>query len=259
MGTIAVTPNVGLSRVELDIQFATTVSQVRVGRRDPSGFTTLIRQGDPFTVTSGRGLLYDYEAPLDVDISYTATQVTPPGNEVAASATIKLASDGHSWLKDPGLPSMNLRVGVSALPTLTRAARGNALAVVGRAAPVVLTDIQSAPTGVVTLYSLTDTGRNGLLALMSRGSVLLLSTPAAYGFGSQYIVLGEVTENRVGLAPEASRTWDLPFTVVERPPGLSKPATTKNLWSDVRDFYGAWGTLTARGISWQVLAVEGVS
>jgi hypothetical protein len=243
VGTIVATvrPDAG---VLLDITFATSVTAIRLSRLDPSGFTTLIRAGDPVTLVAGHALVYDYEAPLDVEVSYNATQVTPPGSETAASNTVTVAQgEKYSWLKDPGTPSRNLRVPVTtSIEDLTASARAGTFDIINRASPVVVSAMRKAPQGQIVVHTNTDTERQYMWELMRRGQVLLFQTPAKYAWGSQYIHVGDVVEARVGLAMEPARRWTLPFTIVDRPAGLATapPGTS---WTDVKGAYTAWGTM----------------
>src|SRR5262245_55174247 len=132
----AVRPDAG---VNLTITMSASVTSVTLVRYDPSGFSTYIRAGNTVALTGGQAIVYDFEAPLDVDVYYVATQATPAGSETATSNTVQVVSGGWSWLKDPGIPTRNLRIPiVTSIAELTRPARSGVFDIINRTAPVVV-------------------------------------------------------------------------------------------------------------------------
>lgn len=250
MGTITLAP-VDVAGMRLNLSFAASVTAVRVYRYDPSGFVQYIRSGDTLTLTGGQASIVDYEAPLDTDVKWEAIQVTPPGAEVATSAFARVDSDGYSYLKDPGYPSRNLRVPVTtSVATLNYAARAGVFNVIDRATPIVVTALRQAATGPIVLHTLTEEDRLAMYRLLSPGKVLLFQTPPEFGWGSQYIHVGEVEEARVGLAMEQSRKWTLPVVVTDRPYGIATTKIGRN-WSDVKTTWLTWGDLKASAKTWK--------
>lgn len=246
--------------VKLDIAFPATVTKVSVGRYDPSGFVQLIRNGSQVTLAGGLATIYDYEAPLDVNVRYIATQMVPPGppTEVAESAVKVIPSQGLSWLKDPALPSKNmpLRI-ITSIAQLSRPSRAGVFNILDRTYPVVVTNKRQAPIGEMVCHTLSDQERTGMTDLLARGSILLLQTPGAYGWGSQYVYVSDAVESRVGLAMEQARRWTLPFVVVDRPEGLTEGAANPKTWQAVKDIYATWDALAATGKTWDQLLEEG--
>lgn len=260
MGTMTATVNAALAKVTLDITMAASVTTITVGRRGPDGFTTLIRYGEGIPTPGGHVVIDDFEAPLDVPIDYVATQVTPTGTETATSAIVMLTSGGYSWLKDPAYPSMNFRIPITtSIQTLQRPARAGVFRILDRDKPVTITTVRQSPNGELVLHTNTDSERVSLTNLLARGTTLLLQVPAVYAesASNNYVYVADVTETRVGLAMEQARRWSLPFTVVDRPEGLTGQPASGKTWGDVKTKYATWGDLAASGKTWQQLLEEG--
>ena len=259
MATIEATVDATNAKVTLDITFAPTVNTITVGRRDPNGFTTLIRYGEAIPLDdAGHVLIEDHEAPFDVALHYLAVQVDPPGSEQGQSQDVIVPSYGYSWLKDPGYPSMNIRIDVvTSIAQLDRPHRAGVFNILDRTNPIVVSARRSGPLGELVCHTLTDGTRTSLRDLLARGSILQLSTPAAYGFGSEYIHVGDTEEVRVGLAMRPERRWVMPFIVVDRPDGLSVQPTEEKTWQAVKETYASWAELTASGKTYQQLLEEG--
>lgn len=259
LGLLA-TPMPASGGVELLATFEPTVTQITIGRHDPSGFVTLIRYGDRIPLNGGSVKVYDYEAPLDVPVYYTATQVSPAGPPVQTydSNVVTMTSGGQSWLKDPGYPSLNMTIPIiTSIETLTRPIRSGMFTIIDRPAPIVVTSRRQTPMGMLVMHTLTDAQRISLTDLLARGTTLLLQTAPEYGFGSRYVHIGDVTESRVGLAMEPARRWELPFTVVDRPEGLAINPSIAKTWGAVKTAYATWGDLAAAGKTWAQLLEEG--
>lgn len=257
MGTIEATPNADRSYVRLVIQFNPAVTQIQIGRIDPTGFTDIIRAGTVVDLSGGAVVVYDYEAPLDLPVTYTATQVTPATTtpETARSAEVTLASNTYTWLKDPGLPTRNQRLDeVKGIASLTRPARAGVFHIIDRTHPIVVSARREGRVGELVFHTATDIQREAMVTLLSRGTVLLLQTPANYGFGSAYVHVSDALEERVGiLGSEPTRRWTLPITMVDRPAGLAT-LPIWNTWANVASTYATWSDLVDTGKTWYQVA-----
>jgi hypothetical protein len=256
---VTATANINEGKVTVAIALTGTVTKVQVGRMDPSGFVELIRYGDLVDTPGGALTLDDFEVPLDTSVYYVVTEKVPVG-PTTASNKVTLASNGYSWLKDPGYPSMNVKIPVvTSLQTLTRASRTGVFNILDRVNPIVVSAKRQGPTAELIVHTLSNAQRIAMRDLVARGTTLLLQTPPAYGFGSEYIAISDVDEVRVGLASEQSRRWNLPFIVVDRPEGLSSAPTIANRWADVKATYATWADLKATGKTWDQLLQNGVA
>lgn len=234
------------------------ITAVTVGRNDPSGFQQLLRYGSSVPVVGGVVDVLDYEAPMDVPVTYVVTQLTPTGNGSGTSASVTLQSKGKTWLKDPSYPTRNFVVPVvTSIQQLTRPARAGVFEIIDRATPIVVNSVRGSGRGTLVCYTLTDDQRAQMVDILARGTVLLLQSPPAYGWGSVYVSVGDAVESRVGLAYEQSRMWTLPFTVVDRPEGVSTAPVVDKSWQAVKTKYGTWGDLIATGKTNDQLLQEG--
>lgn len=230
--------------VRLVIQYEnTTTPSCIVGRVDNTGFTQLIRAGYDVPLVSGGTIIYDYEAPLDVAVYYvTGTAYDANGNLVVAAQTpqVTVHSHGFTWLKDPGIPTRNMRLDeVEDIPEMTRAARGGLFHIIDRTHPIAVTSKREGRTGELHFATATAVQRQALITMLARGQILLLQTPGEAGFGSAYIYVGDVVESRFGVMSEQTRKWTLPITMVDRPVGLatSPPGA---VWQTVKDRFNTW-------------------
>lgn len=189
-----------------------------VSRLDPDGVYRPVRAGNPVQLDGDRRWsVDDYDAPLDVPVSYVATNGVA-GDDVATAGPVTLPSNGVAWLKHVGRPTLNQRVQLDAAPDLTRSANGALYPVLGRAAPVATTDTRSAGKGVISFHTETAAQTAAILALFADGSVLQLAMPGNSGVGSLFILPGDLTESRLThYAAMPDRAWRLDFTVTERP------------------------------------------
>lgn len=261
MASIVATVLPDRAGVSLAINFvAEGATQVSVGRNDPDGFSYLLRAGDKVTLSAGLATVEDFEAPLDVPVSYVATKVTPapPPAASATSAVVTIPSNDLVWLKDPAYPSRNMVVPiVTSIPQLLSVSRAGVFPILDRAAPIVVANRRQLPTGTLTIHTLTDGQRQQVADLMARGSVVMLQANPSTGWGSRYIHVTDVTEARVGLVSEPARRWSMPFLVVDRPEGLSVAATTAKTWASVKAIYPTWADLKATAKTWEQLLEDG--
>lgn len=240
-------------QITVDWPAATTAT---VSRVDPDGTRVPIRGGDNLSLPGGVAIRYDYEAPLDVPVSYVATSPDVPDVEVT-SAQVTVASGGRAWLKHPGKPTLNRALAhFRALGAGTYPVTRGVFAVEGRADPVVVSSVRR------TLHDSTAMFRTGtaleeadVSALLADGSALLLQTPAGWRWGSRYVSVGDVDVAPFApLLPTDPRVvWTLPLTVVARPSGLAEAGPGLS-WGDLMGRYSTWGDLYDTGATWQDVA-----
>lgn len=240
-------PNARVS-VALSWTSAPVPATATVQRVNPDGTIVPVRGADPATLVAGAWVGDDFEAPLDEPFYYQATSSDRPG-VVVTSPTYTMASGGATWLKHPGRPFLNTKVEVGLPPDLTRPVAQGVFEVLGRSRPIAVTMLRNSERGTLVLNTHTDADRVALLGLLEDGNPLFLSTPGGYGIGSVYVAVGEVTEQRltrVGRTPD--RQFNLPFTVVDRPPGTA--LAVGNSWSDVLGAYASWSQLLLTEGTW---------
>lgn len=259
--TLTATPDPANARVLLQLTWTTPGTQwatATVTRVNGDGSTEVVRSANPATLVAGAWLDYDYDPGLDEVVSYLATSPEEPG-VVIESAQVTVASGGQTWLKHPGKPALNRTVQPTRPPDLTRPIDMGVFPVLGRRLPVAVSATRRSATGTLELTSATDDERAGLLNLFVDGAVLLLATPGGYGLGRLFLAVGDVDEQRpAGAAPEPTRVWQVPFTVVGAPVGSVLAAG--NSYSDVQGTYASYGDLLeAEGTYEALLAGVGSS
>jgi len=232
MSVITVTATVEASnsppRVRLDVADtgAPSITTVNITRLDPNGETVPVRtpDGNPLTLNSNAGLLYDYEMPYGAAVTYSSQET--PGN-VTTPVTVP---ETRIWLVHPGVPAVSMPVTVASFGERTRSAKQGVFYPMGRATPVVITDgaRKSAESTLElstrTLQELTD-----FEELTQDSGILLLNVPAGLGWGvtTSYISVGDITETRLmDYAGEPRRYLTLPFVTVDRPAGGSQSQRT---------------------------------
>lgn len=195
--------------VQRSIDAGVTWSYVR-------GYTRFAVSTSPITVT-------DYESPPGVAAVYRARATYQlAGLDIASSwvssASVTWTSVSDYWLKDLRVPTRNLTVRIRALDTLHRARRQGRFAVLGRADPVVVSDVRSLSSGTLVLRTLTDADSVALNLLLST-DIVLLQAPTGLAPGSMYLAVGDVDEVRAvadyGLA--TARFWSIDFVEVAVP------------------------------------------
>lgn len=233
--TATVEPSTTPPRVRLNIADTGTpaITATTITRQNPDGTTTTVRtpDGQALVLTSSAGLLYDYEAPFQAAVTYSSvespTQVTTP-------VTVP---ENRIWLIDPGVPNLSMPITVAVFGDLTRRVNRGVFYPMGRSAPVVQTDgTRKATEGSLQVKTMSLAEIAALNAVTASGSPLLLNVPAtfAWGVSSGYISIADVVEQRlVEYAPEVTRYFNLPYTVVDRPIGGTQAQRT---YADLLDF-----------------------
>lgn len=237
--SVTVTPTVEASnvppRVRLDVAASAGETSTTVLRLDANGTTVPVRttDGNPLPLSSGVGLLYDYEVPFQTAVEYSTVET--PGT-ISASVTVP---EGRIWLENPGVPSLSMPIGMM-LPSLmseTYAVKQGVFYPMGRSSPIVVTDgarSSAQSTLVVLVETLNDI--KAIRTLVADAGVLLLNIPASLNLGLDtcYIAVAEVQINRLtDVNANPTRTVTMPFVVVDRPAGGSQAQRTL---ADLLDF-----------------------
>jgi hypothetical protein len=237
--SVTVTPTVEASnvppRIRLDVSASAGEASTTVLRLDANGTTVPVRttDGNPLPLSSGVGLLYDYEVPFQTSVAFSTAET--PGT-ISASVT---APEARIWLIHPGVPSLSMPVAMM-LPSLmseTYSVKQGVFYPMGRANPIVVTDgarSGAASTLVALVENLSDI--KAIRNLVADAGVLFLNIPASMnlGFDTCYIAVGEVQIARLtDVNANPSRTVSLPFVVVDRPAGGSQAQRTL---ADLLDF-----------------------
>lgn len=175
---------------------------------------------------SGTG--YDYEFVDGVENFYRVR------GEVA-SITPDL---GGVWLKSITRPFLNRMLGPAAVvdSTFSRDARMGVFDVIGRSAPVAVTDVRGGKNFGLRIISDTDQDSYTLDYLTASGDILYLHAPSAGRIPTAYVAVGTTSRKYHGVSRIS--TWLMDMTEVQAPgPEVSGSTVT-------------WGTIIANFASW---------
>jgi hypothetical protein len=195
----------------------------------------------------------DYEAPQNQTLTYFARVTdgtsTQESTLVTVAGVVDRGGDCIFGLTNPlGIVAVNV-VGV---PELRSQGRQDVVQVIGRADPVVVSDVRLYPSGTLTVATLTDDERQDVTALLADGQVIAFSPRYAdYGFSDiWYLAVSNVTEKRVSaLGNRPERFIEMEFQRVAPPPAdFVGPAF--QLWQDVLDAGTSWNTVFTSGATW---------
>lgn len=135
----------------------------------------------------------------------------------AFSATATVATTSTAWwLKDPLDSTANVAVRVEPGPQTDRIERSTAFYPLGRARPVVISDVVTGADGAVKLVTFAPSEYTALVSLMTRQRVLLLQSP----FGEQWYIrlMGDrKSQLNESTASAPYRIHDLTYLEVDTP------------------------------------------
>lgn len=263
MAAIATSPDSTTASVTLTLSGVPAgITTAYVKRVDPDGNESAIVGGDPATVSGGI-VLTDYLAPVDKPIRYKAYGPNDePGMLLVTSAPVTLLSQGKTWLKHPGQPSLNTTIqGLRGnLGSLVRDLPQGIFRPIGRKRAIVASGDRWEPTSTLSFVTWDTDQARKVRSLLDGGGVLLLQRPAVFNdLDSAYIGIGATSEDKIDgeTAFSPRRLWSMDVTVTSAPINLSKSAIG-NTWNDVVDAYESWdgaapSVMDEKG-SWYALA-----
>lgn len=239
-------------RAELAINWpgATTVT---VTRQDPAEAWP-VRYAEPATLdASGKWTGYDYELLPGVASSYTIKSAQKATTVSVTTGIFNVPAQWQTALIHPQAPSLSvpIRLYEGTGATVVRSSRQASLAVLGRARPVVITDVRSSPSTQLVIWCETAAEADALDTILADGSALRLVCDPRLGWNVNpaYIAVGDASSARAlpALATLPDRFVTLPYVEVDRPAG-SLVGTTGSSG-------GTGGTGTGSGF-WTYAAAE---
>jgi hypothetical protein len=234
MSVITVTATVEASnvppRVRLNVADtgAPSFATVNITRLDPNGETVPVRttDGNPLTMNSNAGLVYDYEMPYGSPVVYSSQET--PGN-VTAPVTVP---ETRIWLVHPGVPavSMPIELRAGSLSEESYPVTQGVFYPMGRKNPVVVNSgVRHGPESKLTVAIDSVSDLAAIRALVADAGTLLLNIPPglSLGFDTSYIAVSDIRASRLtDIGSDPYRNWDLPFVTVDRPAGGSQSQRT---------------------------------
>lgn len=226
---------------------------LRLFRVTPDGVRTEV-QGSPFktgmasaNLADGGGLatFWDSEAPFDIPVFYQVTSLCSPTVVEITSNTVTLDSDDRAWLRDPVDPTLNFAIDVDGaqfdycdeavtsvtfggLDSYDYPVASGIFDTVNAQRVQNVSMIRKRYAQALTLISKwLDPDFDQVEAILASGRTLLLSLPAAYGFGrgtnsQDYIAVSDTRASYVGVDQRLeTRVWAIPFRL-----GYAEPFPT---------------------------------
>lgn len=213
--------------------------------------------GKDFHVTNcGQLILWDFEAPMDVPVSYKVTD-DPYGDTVTSSPCV-FASGGSPWLKDPIRPCNNIKLAdcTTECPPADAvvfigheqeqyAATSAQFQVIGRRRPIDVSGVRRDAVTVVHFATITCAARDAMLAITAPGTPLLIPAFDAICWPERYLSLGDHAV--IPLSRDLRRTerlHTLPAVVVDAPPGPTC-CVSGTTWCDMCTCAETWDDFDA--------------
>lgn len=243
-----------LSRIKLAVTGASGTATYMLVDRSLDGFITseIVRGGNNMPIAGGVGNLDDYEFPAGVAITYRARTYNV-ANVLQNTFTVGITQDLTAvWLKVPAAPFLNRVVTVSKAGDKTRPARRAIHGVIGRNAPVAVSDVRLYPAFDLDLYTFTKDEEETLDLILGSGEILFFHLPSTNTcMDGGYYSVGDVTWGPPGSRARAKRKFVLPLQQVA-PPGPDVIGSSYSWLSVVAD-YATWNAVVAANASWFAL------
>lgn len=219
---------------------------------------TLVRGPDGWldgvTLTSDQLVIEDYEAPVEVVLTYRiefyTTGGASDGYRETSGVWLTLSDESDCWIKDPLQPERNVLLRASVAPDWSRPIEQTEYRVRGRRNSVILYDVRGGLTGTVQVWTMDDTERAALHFALDSGAPLLFQFWPGVGLEDAYYAVGDATEARFSpVGSEGRRRWSLTLTQVDAPiGGVSGTAgwtvqDVSNTYATVQDVFNTYATV----------------
>jgi hypothetical protein len=200
----------------------------------------------------------DYETPQNQALSYIAVVTDGTLSKTSSIAVVSGTIDrGADVLFGLTNPLATVPVNVVGIPDLATSPPQEVVRVVGRADPIVVSDVRSYPTGTLMLATVDDAERLAINSILAGGSILAFSPRyPTYGFDDVwYLSIGGVAEKRASeVVTDPAREWDLAFQRIAPPPAdFIGPAFAT--WNDIYVSGDTWGAILPAGTTWLQIQV----
>lgn len=204
-------------------------------------------------------LVYDYEAPWETGVVYTATITRTGGAVETVAAAAATLAPAYPWLIHPTTPALSLildqrdfdRMGVVSIGDESRAALTVKHRILGSEYQIVTkTGPRAAPTLPLAIAVVSATERAALVSLLRDQTPLLIQVPASWGwdFDTGYYDVGDVGGARLlQYGGEVRRTYTLPLERVDAPAGAQQAIRT---WANVLAQNATWAAVAAGYATW---------
>lgn len=218
-----------------------------VTRRAASGGTGAVRGASGAPVVIPTTTIRDFEAPLDVALTYTVTVYDGAAVVGTATATATVAwGECEAWLCDLARPTNSLPLTIESLAELDYQTPTGVHRVLGRRAPVLTSLPAWTPSGELIVLTDTLEERDDVRAILGTGYPVLVRTTPELGIGNAYFGVLEFVEERFlapGRAPE--RRFRASVVQVDRPDPAVYVPTPPNTYANVKATYATYAAVKA--------------
>lgn len=217
-GTLTLTYDATLARVRI-VGAGLTGADHAIVERSSNGITwDTVRGGTAAEVSSGTVRLDDYEWPPGETLTYRLRLFDAADVALGTLSGTISPTLSTVWLKSPARPFLNRAVTVVDFSDVGRAARGEVVAVLGRALPVAVAQLRGSRTYELTLRAADQAEVDALDLFLSFGDTVYLHVPdgcVVPASGSFWV--GDITERRPPKHDSPARYFVLPLTEVAAP------------------------------------------
>lgn len=198
---------------------------IEVQRSTDAGATWADVRGATYVDATGDAnsfVVVDYETPNGTSTLYRAratylsSGLPITGAWVESSAVTWTSTD--TWLKAPDDPTLNMTLCMSARTPYRRNRRSGVFQVLGRVAPVTVSDVRSSRSGSVVVETETTAEADDLVALLDGSAIVLVQFPASMDIADKYVVvLSDEELFRSIVADNVWREWSIEYVEVVAP------------------------------------------
>jgi hypothetical protein len=156
--------------------------------------------------------VFDYEVPNGTTALYRARATLllsglPVTGAWVQSTPAESWSSTECWLKSPTDPSLNTTFCMSRRDVYAKRRRTGRFDIIGAAAPIVVSDVMSSHSGMLTIETYGTTDAADLRALLEDTPVVLVQFPAAMDIADFYAAINGVDE--VFMSANSDNLWRL--------------------------------------------------
>jgi hypothetical protein len=246
--------------VRLDYTAPALTVSVTITRTGPSGTPATVRNWQDEPTVAGAVIARDFEAPIGVPLTYTATAKNVAGAVIdTQTATITVPSAGCSdtWLNDLARVANSMLVAIESLPDLDHPVPSSVHEIITRRSPIVTSDIAHTPAFELSVLTQSLDDRDQCRAILGNGVPVLLRTPPEDGIGNLYFsVLGFHEQRIVPAGTVPDRRFVISGRQVQRPdPGLYAPIGVAT-YAHVKATFATYTALKAGRVNYDAVLYD---
>lgn len=208
----------------------------------------VISSGD---VHPGTMVLEDLGAPFNTRVWYVFSVTYSTGEtEEYTSNTVMLSGVTGCFVSDADT-GRTIPIEILEWTELDRAARRSVLEVVGRADPIVLSDVHTWPKSSLVFLTRTRSALMSLRSILLEGArVILVRTMEGSSLEAAYLHVGDVKEQRIYEADGAAweRSVEVDAQQVLPPPVTARDSRVN--WGDLYGEFATWAEVPANFYTW---------